>query len=147
MAESAEIEMVYNDYVCPILNLLAAISTIPFIFVYIRAYLNKRLQSRAVLFYLALVLFCLISISFAMALIRNRVLCHDELYSLSNFMNMTTGILYTTQSIMVIVILFIRLVHIFEGTALALSRTLINLFIAMVIIMAISSAVIYIKNI
>ena len=140
MADCAESEVVYNDYVCPILNLLAAISTIPFIFVYIRAYLNKRLQSRAVLFYLALVLFCLISISFTMAMVRNLVLCLDELHSLSNFMNMTTGILYTTQSIMVIIILFIRLIHIFEGTALALSRTLINLFIASVTIMAISSA-------
>ena len=132
MAQCSPSQFIYSDYVFPTLNALAAVSTMPLIYIYIQAYLQKKLKSTSLLFHLGLALFMVIFIIFTIAIAHHRMYCHPNYQYLSNFIDITNGILYIAQSTIVVVILFIRLVDIFKGTLLALSNCIIHSFLAVI---------------
>ena len=133
-------EILYNDYILPILNASAAITTIPFIILYIRARYNKKLKSTFCLFGLGLAMFVIIFTWFVSEVFHNGIICYEDYQYLSNFFDMANGILYTTQNTLLLLILFIRLMQIFQKTEFALSYCVINSFIFLIVIAAIISS-------
>ena len=140
MSTCSTSQILYNDYILPISNSVAAISTIPLIYMYIKAYLQKEFKQTTLFFNLGMIFFVIIFVSFIMSIIRHLIFCHAEYYHFTNFMDLVCGILYTLQSAMLLFILFTRMIVIFKKTALALSRCVICILMSMIIAVAILSS-------
>ena len=138
MADCSTTDITLNHYILPTLNALTATATIPLIYLYIKAYTRQQLKSSNNLFKLGLVFFVLVFIWFIENSIKHIVHCTKYRNDYSNYLIMSNSVLYLIQSSLLIIILFIRLIHIFDGTALAISKCTIYSFAVLVIITVIS---------
>ena len=120
------------DYALPSLYSLAVCTMIPPIYIYISAYIKNELKSTKLLFYSGLFMFIFIPLSLIFNAIYSLYRCHDpefgELIASARFY------IYPIQGIMLTLILFIRLISIFQETKFRLSKCTIISYITLVIL-------------
>ena len=121
------LQVVYYDWVNPIVFSLAAILTLPWIYIYIKSYIKGDLKIKKSVFYAGILLFVTTFGAFITFLFWVLYKCHHTKIS-SIFLSIGSQ-LFSTQFLIVIGIFFYRLYYIFYGTSLALSK--ITLYITL----------------
>ena len=122
----------YYETIYPTLFSLAAITLIIPICSYTIAYIKGTLQSSKSMFYAGLFLFSIIFIYYISYAISTSSHCNNQ--SLNGIARIPTYYLYTTQGLLLLIILFMRLKRIFKGIpSLSLSQTTITIFVILTV--------------
>lgn len=121
------IGIIYFDYLAPTIAGLLAISMIPPIFIYFRAYQKKKIMALKSFFYLGALLFIIIFIEFISMIPYTINLCHDIKDAL--IFSIICSQAYVYQNLILIGWFFYRLEYIFRATSLALSKSIIISFV------------------
>ena len=125
-------EQFYNDKIYPSLFSVAAITLIIPICLYTKAYIKGTLQSSKSMFYAGFILFLIILIYYISYAMSSSTYCNNG--SLHWIFRIPVYYLYTTQGILLLIILFMRLKLIFKGIpSLSLSQTTITIFVILTV--------------
>ena len=125
-------KLIYRQYVYPIIFSIAAISVFPAIYCSISAYIKDKLKTPRVLFYFGILFYSMVIIFFVSKAIYYRMYCsHGDEYEIFDII---PYYLYSIQSLMLVIFLFIKLLLIFNDTAFKLSKWTIGLYSTLVII-------------
>lgn len=125
-------KLIYREYVYPIIFALAAISVIPAVYFSISAYIQDKLKTPRILFYFGIGFYFIVIIFFICKAIYYRKYCtNGEEYEIFDII---PYYLYSTQSLMLVIFLFIKLTLIFNQTAFKLSKWTIRIFSILIII-------------
>ena len=125
-------EEFYWDWLMPIQFSLAAILTLPWMFIYIKSYIKGDSNLKKPMFYVGIVLFVTTFSQFTAGAISSAHKCHDK--GKFNIYGNIAAQLFTIQFFTVIGVFFYRLYYIFDGTSLALSKITLCLALLMYII-------------
>ena len=121
-------------YIESVIYALAAISMLPFMRIYLRRDIRKNLkQGVKILYYLSLTMFIPEFILFILGSIAFAIHCNNVVfaYILYSIMNIISAI----QSLLLVIVLFMRLYQTFKSTLYSLSMFTIKLFIGICITM------------
>ena len=121
------LSIIYTNYIVPSVASIAALSMIPIIFIYFRAYQKGEIETVRSFFYAGAVLFITILFTFITLALTTSQICHNIEYT-RIFHHCATQA-FIVQNLIVIGLFFYRLVYIFRGTSLALSKPIIMLFV------------------
>jgi len=124
--------LVYPNLLLPIVRGLSAVSLLPFIFIFIRAFVQKKLKSWTNLFVLSLIYFFTICAYYVLAILYNQFWCQGN-FHLAFIFGTITSSCYGIQAVCLMLNLFLRLTLIFRdaGTDLALSKYTQIVFVAL----------------
>eukprot|EP01084_Bolivina_argentea_P030399 56347_1 len=118
-----EIGVIYHLYIIPIIELIAAISMIPCICVFIKAYVDGNLKTTKLLFLSGICLFIVCFMQYIAWIFYN--ICHC--YECHHYFNVISHIhsqLISAQTMLVLAVLYLRLHFIFKNTMMALSKSI-----------------------
>lgn len=115
---------IYFDYAIPILNLTLAIVMIPIFWKYLKV--KSQIVKKKCLFWTGSIFFVFIFLAHILWSFGSIYFCHD--ITIYNFINYLYTLAYTSQTFLLLAILFARLYFVFNGTAYALSPRLIKAY-------------------
>ena len=121
------IQIIYFDYIIPILYALAAITILFPLWLYINAYTKNKLGSSLLLYYIGLTFFCAVWFDYVNMAIQYSNRCHNQ--RLFSILHSASICIYVFQAGTIVMFLFIRLIEIFKDTSFYLSKWTIRWFI------------------
>eukprot|EP01083_Nonionella_stella_P066955 176737_1 len=119
----------YNEYIMAPLHAILAISLILLMVSFIKARCTKQLKIHRLLYWFQIIHFASIVVWFALRAVSHLVRCDESDDEIFNLVHVIFYLIYSFQCGWLIVLLFTRLVLIFQGTIFRLSPFTISAFV------------------
>eukprot|EP01084_Bolivina_argentea_P281183 481055_1 len=116
-----EIAVIYHVYIIPTIEFIGAISMIPCICVFMKAYVDGNLKTTKLLFLSGSCLFIVCFIQYIAWIFYNICHCY-ECHPYSNVINNLHSQLFSAQTMLFLGVLYLRLHFIFKNTMMSLSK-------------------------
>eukprot|EP01083_Nonionella_stella_P126576 383202_1 len=130
--DNPQLAIIYFDYSLSAMNIICAVSMIPLVYIYTKAYIESNLKSSRRLFVAGLIFFIIVFSLYISRTVWSLVYCNDaKLYETFTQLSLR---LYSLHTVILLGILFYRLYTVFTGTAYHLKSWQIKMYLVIYVL-------------